>query len=946
MNLIDKIKKLSETTASPEVKQICENFLSGNVVSAEAHQALMESITSTEQDSSTEINASNQDLKTAMRNNELAQSKSYAEKLMESWKGLDYMGRAVTPKGVYGSYKDGFEQNAKPEKESSEVLSLLESHSEKDAHVSALFKSQEVENLGIRESLNNMSKSGIGEHHAVRSLITKYKHLLEGNRLPEYILAESFIPEFSSFDWDSTVKSGIEKIAENCVSLRNEIEVSKAIYQLKVSDPTNFYKVVVESLNGWLISDEKSLGLLSRDLERWQFNPVVRNLIHTLKVNESKAGVLNITKKQGESEVKSIYTPVLTRDNKLVFQMSGYVFEADETGVRRLNASQMESLPHDFVSLLESFNQPFIKVNGTGVNFYVGKTGIKIQESNDGASVILNGSPLRFKDSVELGRILHVELASQSGVNPSSIAKDVINVYESFDKIVELDIAKNISSRLYEGVYVNLLKWKNQIYVQRVNEGMRENSFLKTSGSQALKVVHDLLKFDISEGLSQFLEGENKMKAIMINDRKKVLDNMTVIEEQVKKLETIMASNPLYESSTQIKTAYNQLKKELDVLKEKWSAINSELELFENGYEEIILDEGKYAIGDAVRVKESGDSGKVISIDSSSGSYVILTDAGKTGEYRMDEIEDMSSAIKRAEDENELAANENPESNPEQTDDNNGEEEVKEAQQPTFAAAPDKEKATKEDTTIEKKAKSLMSQAPKSIAAQAERSKNDVKNEKAAQLATAPDGKNPDVDFEANKEIGYNLRESNELSKENPNLADAPASKTQETAAKKDIEDLTNHNLADAPGDAHSKKMEVADGMGYNLAEASAVATDASQMAVAPSAASQDKSGANDIEDLKDQNLAEAPGTEGDIDIKVNAEMGYNLDEKAEIAKTDQQLAEAPEAASQDKSGAKDIEDIEGHNLATAPGTEGDVDIKVNAEMGYNLDENDDVKKN
>jgi hypothetical protein len=383
------------------------------------------------------------------------------------------------------------------------------------------------------------------------------------------------------------------------------------------------------------------------------------------------------------------------------------------------------------------------------------------------------------------------------------------------------------------------------------------------------------------------------------------------------------------------------------------------------------LDEGKYAIGDAVRVKESGDSGKVISIDSSSGSYVILTDAGKTGEYRMDEIEDMSSAIKRAEDENELAANENPESNPEQTDDNNGEGDVKEAQQPTFAAAPDKERATKEDNTIEKKAKSLMAQAPKSIAAQAERSKNDVKDEKAANLASAPDGKNTDVDFEANKEIGYNLRESNELSKENPNLADAPANKGQETAGKKDIEDLSNHNLADAPGDAHSKKMEVADGMGYNLAEASAVAKDASQMAVAPSAstqdksgsndiedlkdhnlatapesASQDKSGSNDIEDTKDHNLAEAPGTEGDVDIKVNSEMGYNLDEKADIAKTDQQLAEAPESASQDKSGSKDIEDLKDQNLAEAPGTEGDIDIKVNSEMGYNLDESDDVKKN
>ena len=74
--------------------------------------------------------------------------------------------------------------------------------------------------------------------------------------------------------------------------------------------------------------------------------------------------------------------------------------------------------------------------------------------------------------------------------------------------------------------------------------------------------------------------------------------------------------------------------------------------------------------------------------------------------------------------------------------------------------------------------------------------------------------------------------------------------------------------------------------------------------------------------------------------------MGYNLDEKADIEKADQQLAEAPEASSQDKSGAKDIEDLKDHNLATAPGTEGDIDIKVNAEMGYNLDESDDVKKN
>ena len=33
-------------------------------------------------------------------------------------------------------------------------------------------------------------------------------------------------------------------------------------------------------------------------------------------------------------------------------------------------------------------------------------------------------------------------------------------------------------------------------------------------------------------------------------------------------------------------------------------------------------------------------------------------------------------------------------------------------------------------------------------------------------------------------------------------------------------------------------------------------------------------------------------------------------------------------------------------NLATAPGAEGDIDFDVNDEMGYNLAESDDLKKN
>jgi hypothetical protein len=103
-------------------------------------------------------------------------------------------------------------------------------------------------------------------------------------------------------------------------------------------------------------------------------------------------------------------------------------------------------------------------------------------------------------------------------------------------------------------------------------------------------------------------------------------------------------------------------------------------------------------------------------------------------------------------------------------------------------------------------------------------------------------------------------------------------------------------------------------------------------MAEAPKSSSQEKSGEEFIEDPKDMNLSVAPSAKGNID--------------PQITKADGQMAEAPKSTSQEKSGEEFTEDPKDMNLAEAPGVEGDIDIKVNSEMGYNLDESDEVKKN
>jgi hypothetical protein len=132
------------------------------------------------------------------------------------------------------------------------------------------------------------------------------------------------------------------------------------------------------------------------------------------------------------------------------------------------------------------------------------------------------------------------------GTNESKVISDVIRLYENFDKIVELDFAKSVISKVYEGASVSLIKWNSKIFLQRVNEAMRENSLFAVNGSQAVNMVKEFLKYDISEGLTEFLDGEKRVKSIMFNDRKKVIENISIVESEMQKIESLVATNPLY----------------------------------------------------------------------------------------------------------------------------------------------------------------------------------------------------------------------------------------------------------------------------------------------------------------------------------------------------------------------------------------------------------------
>jgi hypothetical protein len=814
MEFINQVKKLKETTKSPQVRSLCESFLSGQDV---PENLLIEKIN---EHNKIEMNQNSPENSIrshadSIKKEESQISKKAAQALMESWGGLNNTGASNS--GSYASINEGLD-------DSSEFVEKINKISYNDASAKSFVKSQGAKDLGLKSAIKRISESSIYSYPKVKNFCNQYSFLIENKGIPEFSLIQNFISEMESFSWDSSVSELSVELKNRLNEFSREIEISKVLESIKNSGSSSFYSDLTETLNEWLVSENKSNGLLVRNIEKYNFNPVVRNLINFLNVNEGQNSsklALPIAN-QEESFVGKVFSPVLFENGRTFFYIGNSIFEANDNSLKKLSPKECSSLPEGYLKLVNTINKGGIKINEEGLFITFGKKVVRIVEEIENISVYLGKDKLRFGDTVGLAKLLGMESASYFGINESEVVGDVMTLYLNYHNIVELDFAKSITSKIYEGLQINLFKWKKQIFLQKINEGMRENSLYKVNGSQAVAMVKNFMRYDISEGLTEFLEGEFRVKSIMVNDRNKILENISKVDGEINKLENLMESNPLYKHSKEIQIAHKMLEKELGSLREKWNQINIELNNIDSDINSIdnpvIFEDEKFGIGKFVKIKESGDTGKIISIDGNSGRYTVLLDSGKTENYLVNEMSDLEEALDKAANDNEKSKYSDDDSDTEVKESNNlnksdlSEDEQKKilknlANMHGFSKAPgsDNEKIEmggdslhgynrtmnegKKDLakteTGNKTSNTPLSKAPGDSKLEKGTEKNkknlqiapgDNKKEKSKvegedDLAEAPDSKNTKSKFkgkdESDKhyEIGINLRESEEVKK-------------------------------------------------------------------------------------------------------------------------------------------------------------------------------------
>jgi hypothetical protein len=677
--------------------------------------------------------------------------------------------------------------------------------------------------FGVLNTISALKNSSFAELPAGRILLEKYEFLLVSKNISEAFLIEGFINELKGFVWESSVANVLENMNTIFENRRREIEVVKAYESIRRNSGRDLFSDATSQMKSWLISENRSTETLIHGLKRFGFNPEVRGLVSFLSLYENQSGKkFNVGYDNAICEVTSVYSPVQLLENGSMFYSNGKFFSVnkEKTELKEVNPS---IVPHDLANKAAILEDREVKISNNKVSLNVGNNKVEFVYENDLKRVYFNGKKINEN---ELPVLLSVSTNTLLENSSLKISKALF-ISSASEEIADIDFGKKIKSKIYEGVEANIFKLGEKIYVQTVNPMMKLNKIYEANATQAVTIIKDFIKYDISESLTEFLEGEQAILSVMKNDKKEIAENIQILENEIKKIKFSKSQNPRISDSVELLQIEESIENEITILKNKWNIVNQEINNLEKNAKTISTDlneEMGYSIDTDIRIKRNGQKGKIIGVDGNSKTYTIMFGEGKTGEYFFSDVEniedevenvDITAPVLDLEMELEGGFNESTDAD--------------------LANAPDKKSASsKYDAAFMNSVKKNLSKAPsKSVSP----SGKFIENEKNANLIEAP---------KKGKSLNGNKSSSG-------HLASAPSKKSGKS--KSFIQDLENLNLASAPkGNLKASSKFIEDLKNMNLAEGQAN----SHTEKAPKGKT--KTPKKFIEDVSHANLEEAPG--------------------------------------------------------------------------------------
>jgi hypothetical protein len=425
------------------------------------------------------------------------------------------------------SYSAGMAQNS--------VDSILEALKSRIAsHIQKVSEGAEVKGISYKVEEGKLSFEEVNDKstmlEAAVSISQNLKHFSNINSVVE------MVNEMNSF------------ISENAISY----SIQRAIVQLSPKQDNKAFESAISILSS-LYEKEESYILENfvKETQSISWIVEVRGIVEQVNVLNNK---LNSTR---EAVVENVYSPViLNEDESYTFYLDGRYYRLHENKVEAIE--NKNGLMHTMVSLMEGFS-----FNDTSVSTF-GKNGKELTIDLASGKVLLEGKELDHTNVEELRRVL----LSTNFVQYNEMYKvdELCMFIENVNTIKHLDFVTSLKSRLFEGVKVNIMKFNESVYVNRLNRTMNVNELIESkSAIEVQSLINEYLNYDVSNLLSEMIEGERKSLLDLNQKKEEISEAISFLKE--KKSEVEKAISQIGESE-ELNSALDILESEI-VSKEK-----------------------------------------------------------------------------------------------------------------------------------------------------------------------------------------------------------------------------------------------------------------------------------------------------------------------------------------------------------------------------------------
>ena len=420
--------------------------------------------------------------------------------------------------------------------------------------------SKVVENLNLRTKLENLYESLTENNGTSKMLVERYIGQLDLRS--DYSILRDACLELKQYDWipniNTFINESFEYVYENEVAfgLLNTLEALRAN-----RDSKSFAAAInqLEELKDLSESDLRKR--LPNKMKKHAWVPGVKSLI---SVTETVTGKSDTTDERF-TNTKPVSPLLETATGDTLFHVGKRIYAMDEN--EEIRVASRDELTNEFASLIQ-----------LSENFTFTNEGMRLKSNNKIVDIKVDEGNVTVEcDGKEINKNHLSASLMASGkfrTDEYSTIKVLEHAVAKANDLYELDFVDTITSNVYEGVEVNVLKTKNGVYINKINPQMNENTLIKPDSTKdAINLVSEFVNYDISNSVADLLEGEateEKKKADAEHD---VYERIDYIKNEISKLSELDMDN-MSEIQEAKKVLNDALLKEQDRLNKMFKSKN------------------------------------------------------------------------------------------------------------------------------------------------------------------------------------------------------------------------------------------------------------------------------------------------------------------------------------------------------------------------------------